>query len=309
MRQRLATLRQRPSVELSLDLLDGTLGDFVRHDGHVYAAAVAFYSSVSMFPFLLLMLSVGGTVLAGFSGGDATESSAAFQDLIIFLRTAVPYLGDDFDETLLALLERRAHFGLAGGAALLLTSSLVFRSLEFALARIFSWREVARPRNVILSKLLFGAFAMSALSIFLGVRYLLGAVRALAAQVDSSLAELLGSALLGEGSLLKTLLWDAVVVLSFMAVLTFFCRSRSRPRQLHSLLGGVLFLLLWGIAGRVFDIYVGRFASMPATYGPWAALIVIQLWIFYSAAVFMVAAEFVKTLERRRAVRGEPSEG
>ena len=65
---------------------------------------------------------------------------------------------------------------------------------------------------------------------------------------------------------------------------------------------------MWAAAGWAFDLYVGRFAALPDTYGPWAALVVVQLWVFYSALVFMIAAEFVKTLDRRRAVGQETAQ-
>ncbi|MFH1807371.1 MAG: YihY/virulence factor BrkB family protein [Pseudomonadota bacterium] len=288
-----------------IDILDGTVGDFVRHDGHIYAAAVAFYASVSFIPFLLLVISLGSYVVTWVWGGD--ETSAAYQDLIRFLRAAVPYLDTSLEAQLADLVDQRAHFGLAGAAALLTTSSLVFRSLEFALARVFSWRGAedrkARPRNVVLSKLLFGGFVMAAVIMFVGGRYLLGTLRAMVGRVDSSLSGAVGLSFLRESTWMGELAWDLGVVLSFVMVLFFFTRSHTRPRGVHSVLGGVLFMLAWNAAGWAFDLYVGRFASLPLTYGPWATLILIQLWIFYSALVFMLSCEFVKTLERRQHAR------
>ena len=298
---RLKTWMERPFVEASWEILDGTIGDFVRHDAHIYAAAVAFYASVSLFPFLVLAVSIAGTVLAWTAQGDAS-SSAAFADFMAFLHAAVPYLDSSFEATLLRLIERRASLGLAGGFALLLTSSMVFRSLEFSLARVFSWRDQDRPRNVIISKILSGTFIMSLVIIFLGARYLFGALRGIIASVDAALVQKIGLSFIGDRGWVQALLWDLVVVIGFVVVLNFFCRSRARPKLIYSALGGLLFMWMWGAAGLAFDFYVGHFASLPDTYGPWAALVVVQLWIFYSALVFMVAAEFVKTLDKRRLV-------
>lgn len=303
--KRLEAWLERPLVEAAKEILDGTIGDFVRHDAHVYAAAVAFYASVSLFPFLLLAISLAGTVLAWTTHGADAESSAAFADFMTFLHAAVPYLGPDFEGTLLNLIERRASLGAAGGLALLTTSSMVFRSLEFSLARVFSWREKERPRNVIISKILFGAFVMSVVIVFLGARYLMGALRGVVGRVDATVVQSIGLSFIGDEGLLRSLIWDLVVIIGFVVVLNFFCRSRTRPRWIYSFLGGALFLLLWAAAGWGFDLYVGRFASLPQTYGPWAALVVVQLWIFYSAVVFMIAAEFVKTLDRRHAFAQE----
>jgi len=288
---------------LVLDLLDGTVGDFIRHDGHIYAAAVAFYSAVSLFPFLLLLVSIAGYVFGGVGVGGEVEASALFTDLIQYLRTAVPYLGEDLEATLRELFARRARYGLAGAAALLLSASLVFRCLEFALARVFPWQldethGSNRPRNLITSKLVFGAFAMSLVTFFLGLRYMIGFVRGLSASFQSPLLSALGDLFMGEGSVARTLGWYAVVVLAFMVVLASFLQRKARPRPLFAFAGGCLFLALWAVAGWGFDLYLGRFASLPATYGPWAALIVIQLWIFYSALAFILACEFVEALQR-----------
>jgi len=301
-------MREVRGLALAYDLVDATLGDFFRHDGHIYAAAVAFYSAVSLFPFLLLVVSVAGYVMGGVGG--EFEASALFTDLIQFLRTAVPYLGEDIEGTLRELLERRAQYGAAGAAALLLSASLVFRSLEFALARVFPWQadeqaHASRPRNLITSKLVFGAFAMSLVIILLGFRYLLGFVRGLSTAADSPLVQFLGEVFLGEGSVVRLVLWYAVVVFAFMIVLASFLRRTARPRPLWALLGGCLFLTLWAAAGWAFDLYVGRFAALPTIYGPWAALIVIQLWIFYSAVVFIMACEFVEALQRHLGRRRE----
>lgn len=287
----------------AIDLVDGTVGDFFRHDGTTYAGAVAFYAAISLFPLLLLIVGVGGFILASANGGS-DETGALFDDVLRFLRAAVPYLGSDLDRDLRGLMALRTHFSVAGGAALLLSSSLVFRSLEIALARVFAWPDEdgevrGRVRNPVMSRVLYSAFVTALLSVFLGVRYLLGAVLGLAAQVDDDVYQWLARYFLGEGSWLRELVWNAVVVLAFMAVLTFFCRRHARPRLLFNAAGGLLFLILWSAAGWAFDQYVGRFAALPSTYGPWAALIVIQLWIYYSAVVFMLASEFVKTLEWR----------
>lgn len=293
----------------AIDLVDGTVGDFFRHDGTTYAGAVAFYAAISLFPLLLLFVGVGGFILAGANGGT-DETGALFDDVLRFLRVAVPYLGSDLDRDLRGLMALRTHFSVAGGATLLLSSSLVFRSLEISLARVFAWPDedgaVRGPRNPVMSRVLFGAFATALLSVFLGVRYLMGAVLGLALQVDDDVYRWLARNFFGAGSWLRELTWNAVVVIAFMVVLAFFCRRHARPRMLFNVAGGLLFLVLWSAAGWAFDQYVGRFASLPSTYGPWAALIVIQLWIYYSAVVFMLASEFVKTLEWRFGARGGP---
>ncbi|MBN2361084.1 MAG: YihY/virulence factor BrkB family protein, partial [Deltaproteobacteria bacterium] len=300
--------RRVRGLGLAIDLVDGTVGDFFRHDGTTYAGAVAFYAAISLFPMLLLFVGVGGFIVAGTEGGGEVTGEL-FDDVLRFLRAAVPYLGSDLDRDLRSLMALRTHFSLAGAGVLLLSSSLVFRSLEIALARVFAWPDEegeirGRPRNPVMSRVLFGAFSTALLSVFLGVRYLLGAVLGLAARVDENIYRWLSRIFLGEGSWLRELAWNAVVVLAFMAVLTFFCRRHARPRLLYNAAGGVLFLALWSAAGWAFDQYVGKFAALPSTYGPWAALILIQLWIYYSAVVFVLASEFVKALEWRFGVRG-----
>jgi len=70
-----------------------------------------------------------------------------------------------------------------------------------------------------------------------------------------------------------------------------------------ALRGGVLAALLFQIAKLAIGWYIGR-ASGAAVYGAAAALVVLMLWIYFSAQVFLLGAEFAAVTLRAQ----EPSE-
>ena len=50
-------------------------------------------------------------------------------------------------------------------------------------------------------------------------------------------------------------------------------------------------------ASILFSLYVGRFASYDATYGPLGAVVVLLIWFYISAFVVMLGAELNAELE------------
>ena len=59
--------------------------------------------------------------------------------------------------------------------------------------------------------------------------------------------------------------------------------------------------LLWLIATGLFAFYVANFGSYGATYGSLGAVVVLQLWLWLSAYIFLLGAELNSQLERRTA--------
>lgn len=70
--------------------------------------------------------------------------------------------------------------------------------------------------------------------------------------------------------------------------------------------GGLLATALWLIASVGFSLYVSSFGGMYAkTYGALAGVVVLILWLYFSALAILVGAELNGELERERALRVE----
>jgi membrane protein len=66
--------------------------------------------------------------------------------------------------------------------------------------------------------------------------------------------------------------------------------------------GGILAVLLWVAASTGFAIYVANFGSYNKTYGSLAAVIVFLVWLWISNLALLLGAEFDAELQRRRAI-------
>ena len=81
--------------------------------------------------------------------------------------------------------------------------------------------------------------------------------------------------------------------------------STRRPFRLLTM-GNVLAVGLVLLASVGYSIYLSVFASYNATYGAFAALIILMLWIWSACMVFLFSAEYDEVEEERRRAPAEP---
>ena len=66
-----------------------------------------------------------------------------------------------------------------------------------------------------------------------------------------------------------------------------------------SIFGGVLFVILWLLAAKLFGLYLADLARFSLLYGSLAGLAIIVVWVFYSANILLLCAEFTRVLQER----------
>jgi membrane protein len=73
--------------------------------------------------------------------------------------------------------------------------------------------------------------------------------------------------------------------------------------------GGVLAVFIWLLASAGFALYVTHFGSYNKTYGSLAAVIIFLVWLWISNLAFLLGAEFDSEVQRGRAIEaGHPPE-
>jgi len=88
-----------------------------------------------------------------------------------------------------------------------------------------------------------------------------------------------------------------IFVMVALALLYRFGPSR-RPAKWHWVTPGSLAAtLLWLAASALFSVYVGRFASYSATYGPLATVAGVMMWFWVSVYAVLLGAELNAELE------------
>ncbi|MBN1679217.1 MAG: YihY/virulence factor BrkB family protein [Anaerolineae bacterium] len=248
---------------------------FSKH-GTREAAALSYYGLFSLFPLMLLLIVVIGTIL-----GPAAARSQIDDGLRLFLpKTTAEFLQDNIAEA----LEQRSSFGIVAGIMLLWSSLGLFSNLSSALSRTF--RDEKGP-NTWQSRLI-GMGMMIALALLL--------VASLASTLLFRLMDLLfffqATSWLTMGALI-------IPLSASVAIFAFLYRFIPRRRVRWDAIWVAAFLAggAWEIAKRGFGWYLDNLASYSLVYGSVATVIVLMLWIYVSVIIILLGAEICAGLD------------
>jgi membrane protein len=249
------------------------------------AAALTYYSILSLFPALLVIVSL--LALLG-------EYPDTYQSIINTLRDAAPGAAvDTIDSALRSSLSDRGNAGvlLVVGLALTLYSAAgamgaAMRSLE-AINRAKQSRSFLPNLGVRLG--LTALLAVLVLIAFLAV--------VIAGPLFGSIADAAGVSGLVAG-LVGYLRWPigaAALLTAFAVVYALGPQRTPRPgdRSLLSVLpGAVIGTALWFGASLLFTTYVSHFGSYDKTYGTLGTLISLLIWLWLGNLAFLLGALF-----------------
>lgn len=261
------------------------VGRFLEHDILALAAALSFYTTLSLAPLVVLVLWV------------TTALYPAAQEE--FFRQVGLLVGPEVETTTRLIVnnaEEQPGVGsfaaVVGTGALLFSASVVFAQLQTALNRVFhSGAEQLGGLWAWLRKRLLS------LGIVLGIGFLLVvsmAVQAALALVTQWLPDLLPVVVATFSFLLYTLVFAAMYRL-----LPDCPVSRQR-----AFLGGALTAGMFMLGRWLIGLYLGQ-ASLGSAYGPAGGLMVMLVWLYYCAVIFLVGALITALLEERAEARDD----
>jgi membrane protein len=259
------------------------------------AAALAFYTILSLSPLLLI-----STAIAGFFFGE----DAARGEIVHQLRGLIGQAGAEVVQTAL----EKAHRPRAGIIAttlgivtLLLGASAVFGELQDALNKVWkvpekppqSWSQVLRDR--------FFSFAMVLVMGFILL------VSLIVSAILSAVGIFIESTLLNFGFTLKlfnVLLSFSIVTSLFAAMFRFIPDIRTGWREI--LIGSLITAFLFTVGKHLIVLYLER-AGIETPFGAAGSLVVFVVWIYYSGLIFFFGAELTQILAHTRDHTRPPS--
>ena len=285
----------RFSAKATFALLKETASSWSADYAPSMGAALSYYTLFSIAPLLLIVIAIAGLVF----GGEAARGEIFGQ-----LAGLIGAEGAKAVEGLLAAADRPAQGMLAtivGVLTLLLGATTVFGELQNALDRI--WRAPAREKstgwwNLLRTRLL--SFGM-----ILGVAFLLMVSLVLSA----------GIAALGKW-------WGAVealahvleLVLSFGLTTVLFALIYKYIPRVHVgwhdvWIGAAVTAALFAVGKFLIGLYIGK-SSVASAFGAAGSFVVLMLWVYYSAQIFLFGAEFTWVYAHEYGSRrGEPRPG
>ena len=260
---------------------------FLRHGCASLAASLAFFSLLSLFPLVFLLLYGLSFVVSQDVTGE--------QVLLSFLKGFFPLLG----EHVVTELHRVSALETVRWAVFLTFvwfGALVFYELDYALNVVFesTWR-----RHPLIST----GIAVASLA----VTELVLLVSFGATQIVNFLTEyaprLWGLDLLALAAHDLFLTYTLPFALAFSAVMALYrLVPRRRPQWREAMIGALTFSLLWIAAKLLFVTYSTYATVYTHLYGSFLEIILLLLWVYYSAALLLIGAEVAHRLQQQAQV-------
>jgi len=257
------------------------------YNGHdlTFAASIAYWALLSLFPFLLLVFSLVGAATAA----DA-DRAAVIRFALNYFPTQVEFIARQID----AFRATPLQIGAAGVLGLTWAALGFFGTLSTAVN--YAWG-VETPRSFLRHRLFAFLMLVTAGFMFLVAMVLASAVPIIEASWFARLLVRFPGLAAVQGlwaRSVSTLL--LIVVLGFI----YYFVPNVKVRFRHVWIGAVLTGLVWRLAFAGFSWYIGDISSLNRIHGSIAAVVVFLLWIYVSAIVLLYGVHFTAAYGRLR---------
>jgi membrane protein len=276
-RRRTATFKRAAQVS------KGALVAFWHDQGTHHAAALTYYALMSLFPLLLLAVSL--LVLIG-------EYPSTYNAIIHHLRTVVPANAlSTVNAGLKAALKDRGN----ALAALLLG---VFSAFYGATGYLEAAR---RAFNVVFAVRQGRSFVRRKLTDIASTVVLLVLVICAVVLMFSTGHIVRGLAGSEVASAWRIGRWPLAVMVALLVFSFLYSVTPDTPRRgLRSIIpGAVVGVVIWLLASFGFSEFLARVSSLDATYGSFAAVVVLLVWLWLTNVALFLGAEVNAELARR----------
>jgi membrane protein len=273
-------------------LLRDTVLSFIDDEALGRGAAISFYTVTSIAPVLLIVIAIAGLAF----GRDAAQNA-----LIAQLSGLMGQQTAEILQSAVASAAGKSSGILAtivGIITLFATASGVFGEMQSALNAI--WK--VHPTGTTVSRLVRARAASLGLVAALGFLLMVSlvvsaALTAFGNQINSILP--FGRLLLSGLNFVVSLLLISVL---FAAIYKVLPDRHLEWRDVA--VGAVVTAVLFTIGKSLIGLYIGS-SAVASSYGAAGALIVLLLWVYYSAQIFLLGAEFTKVYANRHGSKQE----
>jgi len=264
---------------------------FYDSDNLTYAASIAYYALLSLFPFFLLAF-----VLIGRSTDDVNNRNAVFEFVLRYFPTQFAFITTQLE----AFRGPGTTVGVAGTVALVWGAVGFFGAISTAVN--YAWG-VEKQRSFWKHKLF--SFVMLLVA---GLILLIALLLISASQVVSStwFAEVLAR-FPGLGVLRGFTIRHATTLLFILVVgLVFYFVPNAKVRFRDVWVGAFLTGLLWKGALEGFAWYMRDMSRFTRVNGSIGAVVVFLVWVYIQAVILLYGVEFTAAYARIR--RGRPED-
>jgi membrane protein len=273
--------------------------EFKDDRGTLTAAGMAFYWFLSVFPAMIAAVGLLGLVNASEGARDSitrTVESALPGQAASVLTDAIRTAGESNGSLIatligVALALWSASAGMVGMQMGLNVAYDVVTDRTFVKKRVVAF-------ELMLAMLLLGGLATAAI--------------VFGAPLGDALRDNLpfGSAFVVLWTVIRWVVGIAALT-GLFATVYYLAPNRDTPRWVWVSPGGLLAAGIWLVASLGFSFYVSSFGKYSETYGSFAGVVVLLLWLYLTALAVVLGGEVNAELERQSAARSgqlpEPS--
>ena len=274
-------------MKILIDLLTTTFTEWQEDKAARLAAALAYYTVFSLAPLVIIVLGIAGFIFGQDMVGDYLLVQV--QDLV----------GESGAEVFQTIIENgnQPSTSLAataiGIATLLFGATGVFGQLQDALNTV--WGVTPKPGQGFLRVI---EKRFTSLTMIFGIGFLLLVslvISAILAGLDSYIQGILPGAVIAS-HIITFVVSFGVITLLFAMIYKVLPDVDIEWRDVW--VGAAATALLFAVGKFALGFYLGR-QSFGSTYGAAGSILIILLWVYYSAQILLFGAEFTQVYAKR----------
>ena len=265
----------------AVQLISRTAEELGNIDAAHKAAGVAYYAILSIFPLLLGLIAVFGFFL---------PSVHLQEELLKFVGDNIPGATNILKQNIASIIELRGVVSVLSIVLLFWSASVMFSAVSLAINRAWDIRRYRRSFFIRKGSELGMAFGIGILLLLsLGASAIVSILRRV---LNLPAADLI---IINVGSWLVAFL---LILAVFLLLYKLIPNTKTYWRYVWP--GALLAAILFEIARTLFVFYLENFANYQLIYGSIASIIVLLVWIYYSAFIMILGAEFAFQYGRMR---------
>jgi membrane protein len=281
-------------------MLKKAAADFIEDDCFSMAAALAYYTVFSLPPLLVLVLTITGAFVDPRRIEELIEGQA---------QGVVHEQGIEQLDTMIEGARQTGPGTLAtvmGIGVLLFASTTVLAQLQYSLNRV--WEVTPDPqlggiKNFVVKRVLSLAMILAIAFLLLVSLVLTAALAAATRYLGAYFPDGWAGRVFAIGDFAISL---GMITVLFAAIFQVLPDARIRWRDVW--VGALLTALLFVLGKFLLGQYLGR-SGIASAYGAASSLVLILLWVYYSALILLLGAEFTQAWCRRFGHRIVPEPG
>lgn len=287
---------RQPILRLLLPVTKKTFGSFFKHQPLQLAAALSYYTLLSLAPLLLVLVGVAGLVFG---------AEAARGELVGRISSVI---GPQEAQTIQAMIATAGQSNkgvistIVGMVILLIGATTVFGSLQIAFNQIWGVKTAPGTNAIwnLVRTRLFSLGALFGLGFILLVSLLLSA---LIAALHSYIAGLFPGAVVVVR--IANIVISFVVMMVVVAILYKFLPAvKIAWRDVW--VGAGITTVLFVIGKYVIGLYLGH-VGVGSSYGAASSVVVLMVWVYYTSLILFLGAEATRAYAELRGVTTRPS--